>query len=187
MPPIALSSAIVLIRRLMCRNSLNFLQRRIHDHRTGGLGGDVAVLTEGDPDRRGGQRRGVVDAIADENRVRTPGLLADQLHLLFRGLTGENRFDAGSLGQVTHLRFSISGDQHYTVEMMLGSQVIDEQRSLGAWFVAELHGGCIPIVDDRDTLEALDRRGQLPTKLRMARQQPVASRDLDRFAVDGPP
>ena len=42
---------------------------RLHDHGAGGLGGDVAVLAEGDADGRGRQRRGVVDAVAQEDGV----------------------------------------------------------------------------------------------------------------------
>ena len=48
---------------------IDLLERAVQDHRAGRLGGDVAVLAEGDADRGGGQGRGVVDAVAEEHGV----------------------------------------------------------------------------------------------------------------------
>ena len=85
-PPTALCSAIDRIRRPMCSSSSTRSQRAVHDHRAGGLGGDVAVLAERDADGRGRQRRGIVDAVAHEDGVGTLRSLARTIASFCSGL-----------------------------------------------------------------------------------------------------
>ena len=81
-------------------------QRAVHHHDVGRLGRDVAVLAEGDADRRGRQGRRVVDAVADEDRVGPRRLGPHDLELLLRALAAEHFGNADQVGQVLHFRLA---------------------------------------------------------------------------------
>ena len=62
---------------------VHLLERVVHDHDAGRFGGHVAVLSDRHADRGGHHRRGVVDAVADVERLGGGGFLPDDGELLF--------------------------------------------------------------------------------------------------------
>src|SRR5262245_66290823 len=93
-------------------------QGTLHDDRAGGLGGDITVLAERDSDRGGGQRRGVVDAVTEEDGLRLASGAANELDLLLRGLSEVDFADPDPGRHVTHLRLAVPRDEHDPVEPM---------------------------------------------------------------------
>ena len=123
-------------------------ERRVHDDRAGRLGGDLALMAEGDADGGRRQRRRVVDAVADEQRRRARRFGPGDGHLLLGTLTRVHLGDADVLGEIAHLVLAIARDQQHAVEVVPRPEMADERPAVVARRVAEAEGRGVPAIDD---------------------------------------
>lgn len=91
---------------------VDLLKRGFEDDGTGGFGGDVAVLAEGDADRGGLHGGGVVNAVADEEGGGEGGFGADDGDLFFGAFAVEHFRDADLGGEVADFGFAVAGEEH---------------------------------------------------------------------------
>ena len=83
-------------------------KRRLKDHCTRRLGGDVTVYAKSDADSSSHHRRGVVDAVAKVECVVFQGRLTDQFHLLFGTLAAVGLGDAHACCEESDFRRAVS-------------------------------------------------------------------------------
>ncbi len=166
-------------------NSSTFCERAVHDHDVGGLGGDVAILTEGDADGGGDQSGGVVDAVADEDRGGKSGFGADDVELLLGAFAAVDLVDADQVGQVLHFGLAVAGHQHDPIDGVSRAEVIDEGDAFAAGRVAEAVRGGVAIVDEDDAFESAGRGRELGGCVGLFDGKLFAAGEANLVAADG--
>src|SRR6185312_6658490 len=133
---------------------IHFSESRLHDDGSGGLGGDVTVLSESDADGGGKHGWSVVDAVAQKQSGAGGGSVSDDLQLLLRGEAGANVLYADDVGEMPHFNVPVSGEDDQFVDLMPGPQMPDEGFALLARAVVETDEAGHCAIDDDHALHA---------------------------------
>ena len=87
---------------------IDFPEGAVHDDGAGGLGRDIAVLAEGDPDGSSHEGGGVIDPVTDVDRAALRGFGAYDFELFLGTLSGLNIGDPDPGGEVISLGLAVS-------------------------------------------------------------------------------
>ena len=87
---------------------IHFFERVVHDHDACGFGCHVAVLADGHADGGGHHGGGVVDAVADIERLRLGSFGADEGEFFLGALLRVDLGDADLIGEVADFGFAVA-------------------------------------------------------------------------------
>jgi hypothetical protein len=143
------------------------------------------MMTDGHADGGGHHGGGVVDAVADIERLCFGGFGADEGEFFLGALLRVDLGDADLIGEVANFGFAVAGDDHDAVEVMPWCEVIHKAAAFGTRGIAEAQGGGVVAVDDDDALESAYDGRELIGAGKVLRYEFVAAGDLDLMTRHG--
>ena len=164
---------------------VHLLERVIHDHDARRFRSHVTVLSDGHANRRGHHGGGVVDAVADVERLCFCSFSADESELLFGTLLRVDLGDADLLCEVMDLRLTVAGHDHHARELVLRTQMLHEGAALRARGIAKPQSCRVALIDHHYAFESTGERGKLIGAGNILRQQFVPACDHQGVAGDG--